>query len=74
VRKVARASVPDDASEALAARLEQEPDEPDLSGEREPLDPATVEGLMPGEQPKGPAMPGDSDGLMPGESKGDMQG
>jgi hypothetical protein len=29
---------------------------------------------MPGEQPAGPDMPGESDGLMPGESKGDMAG
>jgi hypothetical protein len=66
--------VPDDASEALTARLEEQPDEPGSGGEREPLDPSTVQGLMPGERPAGPDMPGESDGLMPGESKGDMAG
>jgi hypothetical protein len=38
------------------------------------LDPSTVQGLMPGEQPGGTEMPPEPDGLMPGESKGDMPG
>jgi hypothetical protein len=74
VRKVARASVPDDASEALTARLEEQPDEPDPGVEPQPLDPSTIQGLMPGEQPGGTEMPAEPDGLMPGESKGDMPG
>ncbi len=74
VRKVARASVPDDASEALSARLEEAPDESSGAGDGAPLDPATVQGLMPGEQAGGATMPGEADGLMPGESRGGMDG
>lgn len=71
VRKVARASVPEDATEALKAQIEQLPD--DSSGDVvEPLDAATIDGRMPGEQPRTGDMPSESGGLMPGESPDDM--
>lgn len=69
VRKVARASVPHDASERLTQRLDAAPEEStDVGSEAGPLDPDTIQGLMPGEQARGRDMPGESDGLMPGES------
>lgn len=67
VRRIARSSVPDDASDELAARLAEAP--PEAPAAVEPLDPATIQGLMPGEQPGGQGMAGESDGLMPGESR-----
>ena len=73
VRKVARTSVPAEASERLTRRMEANPERsPDIVGSREPLDPDTVQGLMPGEEPPGQTMPGESDGLMPGESDDGM--
>ncbi len=76
VRKVARASVPDEASQALAERLESGQasrlgEEP---GGLPPLDPAMIDAPMPGERDATGAagrMPGEhaETGLMPGETR-----
>jgi HEAT repeat protein len=71
VRKVARSSVPEKASKALTKRLEELEDQPAQAVE--PLDPATIGGLMPGEKPSDLRMPGEGSGLMPGEQSGDVQ-
>ncbi len=75
VRKVARSSVPEAHSDALAQRLAEAPDE---DGENEGLtrtvEPVIVDQPMPGEVPSRATMPGESSGLMPGESQGRMPG
>lgn len=73
VRKVARVSVPAEASAALAQHLEAQPEETAVRTGPEPLDPATIQGLMPGEEAGAPS-PAEASGLMPGESPDDIPG
>lgn len=75
VRKVARSSVPEGRSDALAQRLAEAPGE---AGEDEGTtgtpEPVILDQPMPGEGPGRATMPGESSGLMPGESQGRMPG
>ena len=75
VRKVARASVPGDASQALTDQLREGPSSTEVNRRSSlpSIDPSVIDAPMPGERAPGTAglMPGElSDtGLMPGETR-----
>jgi hypothetical protein len=73
VRKVARSSVPEEASEALELRLQELPEESPEGGSEQP-DISAMGTPMPGETPSLQQMPGESSGLMPGEEATDASG
>jgi HEAT repeat protein len=76
VRKVARAAVPEQPSDALAQRLQEMPDETsDVSEQpRAAQGPLQLDQLMPGEAATPGQMPGEAGGQMPGETQGRMPG